>query len=183
MESSIARAPASASPRLGWKLLLGLGLLQAVIGLVALAAPVVVAAVAVVFFGWLLLFSGLSQIVHSFGCAGWRGFLFHLLGGLVAAGAGVWIAFFPLRGALGLTLVLASWLVVTGVLRAVLALRVRPEQGWLGFLVAGLITIALGAVMWSRPDAAVWLVGALIGFHLLLEGITLAVLGWRLRRI
>jgi uncharacterized membrane protein HdeD (DUF308 family) len=181
----ISAAPPSAAAgplRAGWKWLLALGVLQTLIGLVALGAPVLVTAVAAVFFGWLLLFSGVLQIAHSFRCVGWGGLLFHLLGGLLAAAAGAWIAFFPLRGALGLTLVLASWLVVAGILRVALGLRVRPAEGWIGFLVAGLLTLALGVVLWSRPGAAVWLVGVVIGFHLLLEGLTLAVLGWRLGR-
>jgi len=163
-------------------LLLALGVLQTLFGLVALGAPVLVTAVAAVFFGWLLLFSGIFQIVHAFSCSRWGGFLFHLLGGLLAALAGGWIAFFPLRGALGLTMVLATWLVVSGIVRVVLALRVRPAEGWGGFLVAGIVTVALGAVMWTRPEAAIWLVGVVIGFHLLLEGITMALLGWRLRK-
>ena len=181
--SSIPQAPSGSEQlRTGWKLLLALGILQALIGLVALGAPVLVTAVAAVFFGWLLLFSGIFQLVHSFSCSRWGGFVFHLLGGLLATIAGVWIAFFPLRGALGLTMVLATWLVVAGLLRVGLAFRVRPAEGWGGFLVAGGITVALGVVMWTRPEAAIWLVGVMIGFHLLLEGTTMALLGWRLRK-
>jgi uncharacterized membrane protein HdeD (DUF308 family) len=175
--------PAGADPvlRSGWKWLLGLGLVQAVLGIAVLSAPMMVAVVSAFFLGVLLLLAGALQLLHALRCRGWGGFGWHLAGGLLALLAGAWIAFFPQGGALGLVLVLGTFLVVAGIVRVVLALRVRPLPGWGGFLVAGLVGLLLGALVWSRPDAALWLLGVVVGFDLLLLGLTLALLAWRMR--
>jgi uncharacterized membrane protein HdeD (DUF308 family) len=167
--------------RWGW--LLALGLVQIAVGLFAIGAPVVASLASALFVGWVLLFSGAVQLLHAFQVRGWKGFLLHLVGALLYLAAGVVIVLFPLGGVLTLTLFLAGVFLVEGVSRTMLALRMRPAQGWGWFLVGGLAGIVLGLMIWLEwPSSALWALGLLVGINLLFSGVSLTSLALAFRR-
>jgi uncharacterized membrane protein HdeD (DUF308 family) len=130
-----------------------------------------------------LLFSGAVQLLHAFQVRGWKGFLLHLVGALLYLAAGVVIVLFPLGGVLTLTLFLAGVFLVEGVSRTMLALRMRPAQGWGWFLVGGLAGIVLGLMIWLEwPSSALWALGLLVGINLLFSGVSLTSLALAFRR-
>lgn len=168
---------------LRWGWLLFLGLVNIVVGLVAIGAPVVASLASAIFIGWVLLFSGVVQLVHAFQVRGWKGFLLHLLSAIVYIGAGLVIATFPLGGALTLTLFIACAFIVEGVMRTALAFRMRPGHGWGWFLLGGVAGIVLGLMLWVEwPSSALWALGLLVGMNLLFSGVSLTSLALAYRR-
>ena len=61
-----------------------------------------------------------------------------LLIGVLYLVAGGWLAFFPFTGIVTLTILLAALFLAEGVLEVIMALRVRPHEGWGWLLLSGL---------------------------------------------
>lgn len=166
-----------------WGWLLALGLAQVLLGFFAISAPFIASVASAVVFGWLLVLSGIVQTFHAFRVRGWGGFLLHLAGGLLYLAAGVLLVARPLAGALTLTLVLAIFFVVEGASRILLALRVRPMQGWGWFLAGGAAGVVLGGLIWAEwPASALWAIGLLLGINLLFSGFSCTTIALAARR-
>jgi uncharacterized membrane protein HdeD (DUF308 family) len=167
--------------RWGW--LLALGIIQLVSGGLALALPVLASVAAAIFVGWLLLFSAAAHLLHAFQVRGWRGFVLHLLGALVYGAAGVLLIFNPLQGAASLTLVLAWLFIADGVIRGVLALRLRPADRWGWFLASAIVSFAVGIMLIAGwPASGLWALGTLLGINLIFSGVSYLFLGSACRR-
>ena len=168
-----------------WRWLLALAILLLVLGLMAIAAPVYATFAVQVLLGWILIIGGIGQGVHAFMARGWGGFLLELLSAFLYLAVGVLLLVNPVEGALALTIVLAAFLLVEGVFKIVMAWRVRghPRWGWL--LASGVLSLILGALIWAEwPSSALWVIGLLVGVHLLFTGwalimLALAARTWR----
>ena len=153
-------------------IVIALGLVLIVVGIIAIGAPLATTIVAKVFLGWVLLMAGVSQVLHAFATRGWRGFLGELLLGALYIAVGVWLAFFPLAGIIGLTVLLAATFVADGLLKLQIGWRVRPESGWFWMIVSGLVAIVAGVLLvMGLPSTATWAIGLLAGVNILVSGI------------
>jgi uncharacterized membrane protein HdeD (DUF308 family) len=168
-----------------WGWLLALAILMIILGLMAVAAPVYATFALQVLLGWILIIGGIAQGIHAFMAKGWGGFFFELLSALLYLAVGVLLLVNPVEGALALTIVLAAFLIVEGIFKIVMAWRVRghPRWGWL--LASGILSLILGALIWAEwPSSALWVIGLLVGVHLLFTGwallmLALAARAWR----
>jgi uncharacterized membrane protein HdeD (DUF308 family) len=160
-----------------WGWLLALGILMIILGVIAMAAPVV-ATIAVQFLlGWLLVISGIAEGIHAFMAQGWRGFLFELLSAVLYLGVGIVLLVAPLEGALALTFVLAVFLLVEGIFKIITALRVRDHRGWGWLLASGIVSVILGVLIWAQwPASGLWVIGLLVAIQLLFTGWSLVML-------
>jgi uncharacterized membrane protein HdeD (DUF308 family) len=71
---------------------------------------------------------------------------------------------------------------VGGMARVVFALMIRPMPDWAWMLGGGIVSIACALILFTNlPQAAAWLLGLLLGVHLIAAGATQAYLAWRLR--
>jgi uncharacterized membrane protein HdeD (DUF308 family) len=161
----------------GWRWLLGLGILLVVLGILLILAPVVGTLAIDLLVGWFLIFGGVAQVVQAFTVKAWRGFALALASGILYAGVGVLLVFFPLAGAQALTFLLAAFLLIEGIVRIGMALRVRPDQGWGWLLFGGIVTVILAVMIWGHwPSSALWVIGLLVGINLLFSGWSLIML-------
>jgi uncharacterized membrane protein HdeD (DUF308 family) len=148
-----------------------LGVLLIILGIVAIFFPMMMTIAAKIFFGWLLLIGGVVQVVHAFSTQKWSAFFFDLLVGILYVFVGAWLAFFPLTGIITLTILLAAAFVAQGVLELVMAFRLRPMEGWVWILVAGLLALVAGILIFAQlPSSAIWAIGLLTGINLLSSG-------------
>jgi uncharacterized membrane protein HdeD (DUF308 family) len=182
VEAALAAARIAIAERWGWFLALGIVLLLA--GVAAIAFPFLSTIAAKIALGWIFLVGGAVLVVHAFSIKEWRGFLAGLLLGLLYLVAGGWLAFFPFTGIITLTILLAALFLAEGVLEVVMAVRVRPHEGWGWLLLSGLIAIAVGVlIFYELPSSATWAIGLLAGVNLLSTGISFIVLALAGRRI
>jgi uncharacterized membrane protein HdeD (DUF308 family) len=153
----------------GWFLVLGIAL--AVLGVCCAAFNVAATVATVLVFGWLLLISGVIQLVHAFRAGAWSGFPLYLLSALFRGFTGFVLIRFPVMGAEALTVVLASFFIVTGVFRALASAMLKfPRWGWAAF--SGVITAVLGFILLAQmPISGVWFIGFAIGVDLICDGI------------
>lgn len=168
-----------------WRWLLALGILMIILGVFAIGAPVVATIAFQVVLGWILVIGGIAQGVHAFMAKGWGGFLFELLSALLYLAVGALLLVNPVEGALALTIVLAAFLIVEGIFKIVMAWRVRGHARWGWLLASGILSLILGALIWAQwPSSALWVIGLLVGVHLLFTGwalimLALAARAWR----
>ncbi|KAB2939991.1 MAG: HdeD family acid-resistance protein [Hyphomicrobium sp.] len=165
----VAETRALITAKWGWFLALGIVLIIA--GLAAIAFPLVSTIAAKVMLGWLFLIGGVMMIIHAFQAPGWQGFLWELLIGILYAVAGGYLAFFPLTGLLTLAILLAMLFIAEGVFEVIMAVRVRPHEGWIWLLLSGIAALAVGVIIaMGLPESAVWALGLLVGINLLFSG-------------
>ena len=160
-----------------WGWLLALGILMIILGVFAIGAPVVATIAFQVVLGWLLVIGGIAEAIHAFMAQNWRGFLFELLSAILYIVVGALLLFNPLLGAAALTLLLAVFLVVEGIFKIIMALRVRDHRGWGWLLASGIVSLILGAMIWAQwPASGLWVIGLLVGIQLLFTGWSLVML-------
>ncbi len=163
--------------RNSWDWFLGLGILLVLFGAVCIIGDVTATFATVLFFGWLLLISGSVALVQAFGTRNWSGFFLHLLSALFRGFTGYLLIRYPLTGAASLTLILASFFVVSGLFRAIAAGMMKlPRWGWAVF--SGIVSVVLGVVLLAQmPLSSIWFIGFAIGVDLIFDGASLMGFG------
>jgi uncharacterized membrane protein HdeD (DUF308 family) len=160
---------------------LGIGLI--LLGVLCIAADVAATFATVFVFGWLLLIGGIIDLVHAFRFHTTSGFLGTLLSGLLRGLTGFLLLRYPGAGAVALTLVLASFFIVTGAFRATGSGVFRlPQWGWSMF--SGIVSVVLGVILLAQlPASSLWFIGFAIGLDMILEGASLVAFSATLRRV
>ena len=154
-----------------WGWFLALGIVLIIAGLAAIAFPLLGTIAAKILLGWLFLIGGVVMIMHAFQAPGWQGFLWELLIGILYAFAGAYLAFFPFTGLITLALVLSVLFIIEGIFEVIMAVRVRPHDGWGFLLLSGIAALAVGVLIaLGLPDSAEWALGLLVGINLLFSG-------------
>lgn len=156
--------------RRNWGWFLALGIALSILGLFALSSYVVVSFLAILFFGWLLVISGVMEIVSAFFARQWSGFFLHILVGILDMVIGGYFVTHPVAALKDVTLVIAILFVVGGIYRIVSAVSARFPHWGLEVL-SGLVTLILGTLLWAEwPVSALWFIGMCIGIDLIFRG-------------
>jgi uncharacterized membrane protein HdeD (DUF308 family) len=165
-------------------LAIALSVLMIAAGVVGVVAPALARAAVTVFVGWLLIFSGLLHVAFAWRANTPRTVLLEILLGVLYSAVGVYLVAAPVGGLLSLTIAVAIYLFVEGVLELGLsfALRPLPGAGWLLF--DGVVTLALAVLIGSTwPSSATWVLGTLVGVSMLFSGGTRLMFSLAVRRI
>jgi len=166
----------------GWSM--ALGVLMILAGVFAIFAPVIPGVVIVYIIAWTAIFNGGAQIVYGFRAASGGRRLLEVLLGVLYVVAGLFILTHPLGGLLALTLLIASFLLVYGVIAVVLAFQIRPISGWGWILFDAIVTILLGCLIWAHwPINSEWLVGTLVGISFIASGVSRLMLSSAVRNL
>jgi len=164
-----------------WVFLLGMGIALMVLGLAAIGSSLIATFATVLVFGILLLLGALFQVVTALWGRSWRGFVLHLLAGVLYLIAGVFMIENPLEAAMGLTLLVAICLLAGGFLRIVLGL-VERFDGWGWVLLNGFVSVLLGIAIWRQwPLSGLRFIGLFVGIELLFSGLSWMMLGLKAR--
>jgi len=157
------------------------GVTLALVGLLALLFPVVSTFVIARVVGWLLVFSGLVTIWDAFTVEGTGAFFGELLIGLLKLAFGVYLLRHPDVSVVVLTLLLATIFIIDGAIQVAMAFELRPLDGWVWMLLAGLISIGVGLLIAAElPRFSLVAVGIYIGISFLSTGIARIMISRRL---
>jgi uncharacterized membrane protein HdeD (DUF308 family) len=167
------RERVSAAIRRHWGLFLTEGILLVILGLLALLAPAIASLAATVFFGWILLVSGIAGLISTWRARQAPGVWWSLLSAVVGIAAGAVLLARPLQGTLSLTAVLIAFLLLEGALTILYALEHRSalsgRWGWM--LASGILDVLLGLLLFAGlPGTALWALGLLVGLNMLVGG-------------
>ena len=156
---------------------LAIGALLIVLGIAAIALPIGSTLVAETWIALLLVSAGAAKLVYAFQTRAEGGFIWKLLLGILYVATGIMLFVYPLTGVLTLTLLLGTFLLTEGIFELILAFRLRPQANWAWVLVNGIVTLALGGMIWFQwPFDAPWLIGTLVGASVIFSGISRVML-------
>jgi uncharacterized membrane protein HdeD (DUF308 family) len=168
-----------------WWILLVRGLIAILFGVMAYASPGLTLAVLVTFFGAFALVDGTLNVIQAFG-----GRKEHehwwvmLLDGLLGMAFGIITFTSPGITALVLLLYIAFWAMATGVLRIILAVRLRKEiEGEWWMALSGLAGILFGVLMVARPAAGALAVLWLMAAWAIVGGVFLILLSFKVKSL
>jgi uncharacterized membrane protein HdeD (DUF308 family) len=162
--------------RRNWGWFLVLGILEIVLGTIAVGATAVATFATVVFFGWLLLVGGVLSALRAFWRKRWQGFFLDLATGVLYVVVGFLMVAEPLAAVASLTLLIAMFLLIGGIFRIIVALTGHLEHwGWV--LLNGIITAGLGMMIWRQwPFDGLWVIGLFVGIEMIFYGWSLVML-------
>jgi uncharacterized membrane protein HdeD (DUF308 family) len=151
-----------------WFLILGIGWVT--LGLVALGCTPFLSVVTVALFGIVMLVGGIAQVISAFWAGRWSGFMLQILVGILYVVVGYIVLDSPMEAAAGLTLLIAAFLFVGGVIRIVVSLAERfPGWGWA--LLNGIITLLLGLLIYRQwPLSGLYVIGLFVGIEMIFNG-------------
>ena len=174
---SFLASPSDETLRGRWKWFVGIGIVVVIIGLIALANVVDATLITTVIVGIALVFGGTMQVVGAWAAEGSTGrrVLMAILGVLYII-VGFNLIADPLRGTVALTVVVALFLIVDGVLRIFSALVPETENKVLT-IVFGIVMIILGGWLWSGIPTSGIAIGFFVGLQLLIAGVAWIMLG------
>jgi uncharacterized membrane protein HdeD (DUF308 family) len=166
-----------------WGWYFALGIFLVVLGFIAAGMAVTTTLLSVMALGGILIIAGAGLVIMSFLTGRWSGFLLSLAAGILSIIAGIDLLSFPVAGAVTITVILATILLVAGLFRAISALSMRfPNWGWALF--SGIVTAVLGLVLMRNwQTTSLWFLGFAIGIELILHGVSWMTFASGLRRI
>jgi uncharacterized membrane protein HdeD (DUF308 family) len=159
------------------------GVALVILGVLAIGTPFLATIAVEVAVAWLIVFAGVVHIVLAFHAHSAGSMIWKLLVGLAYLVFGGYLILHPVLGVASLTLVVAALFVIEGVLDLILYSKMRPLHGSGWVLVDGLVTLALGIMIyWQWPLSSGWVLGLLVGVSMLVSGITRIAMSWAIRR-
>jgi uncharacterized membrane protein HdeD (DUF308 family) len=161
----------------------GTGLALVLTGILAICAPFVAGVSVMLVIGSLLLVSGVALVLLAFrvGAFGLGAPL--LLMGLLMAFAGAYLVSRPVEALASMTLFLAAYLIVSGIVELVAGFGARPDSGWGWMVLSAIVSVVLGILLWRQfPISGVWAIGTLFGIKLLMTGVSMTSIGIAVRR-
>jgi membrane protein HdeD len=161
-----------------------IGALLLVGGILALANPFAASLAVTTIVGVVFLIGGAAQLWLAVSQPDDPRRLWHGFVGLVALLAGVSLLANPLGGLISLTLLLAILFLVTGLARLAFAFGNRDTPFFWMLLISGAASVLIALMVFGNfADAAVSLLGLLLGIQIIAEGVALIALGLAARKL
>lgn len=159
----------SVSDGIGWGWMLAYGIISLLVGMLAIAMPVPATFAATIVTGAYILAAGLASLLAGIFGKGYEGRFYAIAIGLISLIGGGIMMFQPTIGAASLTLLIASFLIVRGVMELAWGFRFRRRR-WLMIALGVLNLLFAGYLMYIFPAAALLLPGTVLGVSFLFSG-------------
>jgi uncharacterized membrane protein HdeD (DUF308 family) len=66
---------------------------------------------------------------------------------------------------------LAVMFMIEGIFEIAMAVGLRAQEGWIWLLISGLVSLAVGALIFAQlPSSAIWAIGLLVGINMISSG-------------
>lgn len=169
-----------------WVFYLIEGIVLVALGAAAIVVPPIATIAATIFFGGLLLISGVVGLITTFWMRGVPGFWWSLISAILAIVVGVTLLGWPVRGAFSLTFLLIAFFIIEGVVSVMFALDHRRELpgAWVWMLASGIVDLALATIILAGlPGTAAWAIGLLVGINLTFGGVAMVAMALQARGI
>ena len=164
-----------------WFVALGVALISLGVSALAYSSLYTIATVEVI--GVFLILGGATYIAGSFFTGSWGGFFLTLFTGVLQLVMGLICVQHPAEAAIVYTLLMASFFMVGGLFRIVASLSgLFRGRGWV--LINGIITLALGVMIWQQiPFSGLWVIGTFLVVDLIFNGWLYFLIGLNVRRL
>jgi uncharacterized membrane protein HdeD (DUF308 family) len=167
-----------------WWLILLFGIFAIVFGLVAIFDPVRAGAGMVWAIGIMAVAEGVLTLIAAFKKDAPMGKAWMLIYGAISLIFGVLAVINPVSMAASFVMVMGIWMVIAGVMRITLAIRVRKaiDNEWM-LIVSGILAVVLGGLLLFMPVAGLILAVVWIGVGALVYGLLQIFAALRMRKL
>ncbi|MBV8074194.1 MAG: HdeD family acid-resistance protein [Candidatus Eremiobacteraeota bacterium] len=185
MKQAIAGLPGVESLKEHWWALLIRGIVAVLFGIICFWETGAALFALVIVIGAFFIVDGVMMVigaVRSSSASGPAQWWWQIIAGVAGIIAGILTFTWPGMTAYVLTIFVAAWAIVTGVLELVTAIRLRatiPNE-WL-WIINGVLSILLGILVFANPTGGAVALMWVLGFYALLAGFTMIGLALRLR--
>lgn len=160
------------------------GLALIVLGLVAIFMPSFAGTAIGVVVGIFLVLSGFVRMAFAWVAATWGSALLRFAFGLLAIAAGGLMVAQPDTALRVVVIVAIVYFAVDGVSAILFGLRLPPGAGGASVILGGIVSLAIGIMMWRNwPLPGDQMLGILIGAKLLVDGVVIFIIGQSARKI
>jgi uncharacterized membrane protein HdeD (DUF308 family) len=160
----------------------GVGIALILAGVLAICAPFVAGVSVMLMIGGLLLIGGIALCLLALRVGAFGPGMPLLLMGVLMILTGLYMFTRPIEALASMTLLLAAYLIVTGIVEIFAGFGARPEPGWGWMVASAVVTLLLGLMLWRQfPISGVWAIGTLFGIKLLMTGISMTSIGMTVR--
>lgn len=183
MENQMESQTIPSSIKRNWGWLLALGILMLCLGCLGLSMVIGLTLVSMLFLGVLLVVAGFAQLIDVAKAPHWKASLWHALVAVLYVAVGGVVIYDPILASTVLTAIIASILIVIGLVRFIMALSLKGSKGrgWLFF--AGLVSIILGGLILAQwPFSGLWIIGLFIAIEMIVNGWTYILLSFAIRK-
>lgn len=162
-----------------WRGLALAGAAIGLLGILAVAFPLVTGVSIAYALGALLVVGAVVHGVHAVSVHGWRGRLWQAALAVVTFLAGAFVLADPVIGLVSLTLVLIAYLLVDGVAELWLSRRIEAGAGRTSVAASGVLSLVLAGLLWiGFPADAAWAIGLIVGVSLLATGLSMVTVAY-----
>ena len=157
------------------------GIIAILLGTLSMLAPGVAGLSIAMLLGFFVTIAGIVRMIWAFQASSLAsGLLTFALGSLTLI-CGIALLSNPLLGAAVLTIVLAVYLILDGILEIIAGLGLT---GGVWLILGGVVSILLGAMIWAQyPLSGAWAMGTLLGIKLFFVGLIMITGGSVVREI
>jgi uncharacterized membrane protein HdeD (DUF308 family) len=160
------------------------GIVTFVCGILAIILPLTFSFGIALIIGCLVLVAAIAHLFFAFETRSVDGFLWQMLVSVLYGVAAICLLVNPLLSVLSLTLVLAIFLLLEGILELALYFVLRRFRHSVWVLIDGIGTLILGILMVMQwPPATPEIIGTLIGISLMLSAVSRVALSLAVRTL
>jgi uncharacterized membrane protein HdeD (DUF308 family) len=153
-------------------------------GILAIILPLTISFGIALIIGSLILAAGIGHLFYAFQTRSVDGFLWQILLSTLYVIAAICLLANPLLSVLSLSLFLAIFLLLEGIVEFALYFRVRRFRHSVWLLLDGIGTLILGILMVSQwPPASPEIIGVLIGISLMLSAVSRLIFTMAIRAL
>jgi uncharacterized membrane protein HdeD (DUF308 family) len=156
-----------------WKLFLFEGSILVVLGVLAMAVPVLASFAFTIWLGWLFMIGGVVGLIATVAMRRAPGFWWALLSDILGIVVGGGLILHPAIGLASLTYLLIAYFIIGGVISIMYALEHREALSgrWEWMLTSGIVDLLLAVVvLLGLPGALAWALGLIVGVNLAFGG-------------
>jgi uncharacterized membrane protein HdeD (DUF308 family) len=165
----------------GW--IVALGVVYIIAGFIALGSVAAATVASVFVVGIMMVVAGVAEVISAFQIKTWGRFILWVLLGALYIVAGFLTFENPLLAAAFLTLFLGVALIVSGIIRVILAFSMQRATPWIWVMLSGIITTLLGLIIVAHwPVSSLYILGLFLGIDLIIAGAGWVSIGFGLKR-
>ena len=161
-----------------WRLALFEGIFFILLGFAAIIIPQLFSVFIVIFLGWLIVVGGVIHVSRAVLYPVKPGFGLWLVLGILQLVVGFLFIADPIAGVLTITMMLALFFALEGIIKIYMGLMIRPLPHWEYVLLSGVTALVLAtAILVFWPVIPQWLLGIFIGINMMMLGVAMLKMG------
>jgi uncharacterized membrane protein HdeD (DUF308 family) len=150
------------------------GILYAILGCLAIAAPVISSLATAIFLGILFVAGGLTQLFRTSKTWGIEGSWIALFSAIISLIAGIIMIINPLVALWAITTILIIYFVLDGIAKCSICFKMYKTSHKFWMLISALISFILAYMIFTgMPQISTWILGLFVGINMLFFGIML----------